>query len=72
MKSWICIRLAEIDGALWTADLFDGYQWIRNIGGSYPNVSQTIFDARLSWGHNLVARVFPNGYPANIEYKGEI
>jgi hypothetical protein len=72
MRNWICIRLAESGGALWTADLFDGYEFISNIGGSYPNVSQTIFDARLSWGHKLVVKVFPDGYPANIIFKGEI
>ena len=71
MRNWICIRLAELDGALWTADLFDGYKFIKNIGGSYPNVNQTIFDARLSWGNNLNVRLYPDGYPANIVDEGE-
>ena len=70
MRNWICVRL--INNCLWTAELFDEYEAVGNLGGSYPNLSQTIFDARLVWGHNLVVRIFPDGYPANIKYKGEI
>ena len=70
MRNWICIRLGE--NCLWTADLFDGHEFIKNIGGTYSKISQLICDARLSWGNELAVRIFPKGYPANIKYKGEI
>ncbi len=70
MKNWICIRLTE--NYLWTADLFDGHDLIKNIGGATDKISQIICDARKSWGNNLVVRLYPKGYPANINYKGEI
>lgn len=70
MRNWICIRL---DGNnLWTADLCEGWDLIRNIGGSYAKIAQVILDARQTWGNNLNVRIFPAGIHANIRYKDEI
>lgn len=71
MKNWICVRLDLNE--LWTADLYEAHDLIRNIGGSYAKISQVIFDARQTWGNNLNVRIFPQGYyNANINYKGEL
>ena len=70
MKNWICIRL---DGNnLWTADLFNEWDLVRNLGGSYAKIAQVIFDARQTWGNELNVKIFPAGIHTNIKYKGEI
>lgn len=72
MKNWICVSLDPKNSCLWTADLFNGVEWVRNLGGSYQKIAQVIFDARQCWGNNLSVKIFPEGYNANIKYKGEI
>ena len=68
MRKWICISYDH--RSLWTADLFDGEQFVENLGGSYPGCRSAMIDAKKTWGSDLNIRIIPEGYIP--KYKGEI